>query len=61
VQVGSSLALGGRAERPVQGHLQERVGDQGDQRGGHAGNPAEPLSNKRIWGWHMFRLNDGGC
>src|ERR1035437_4476194 len=40
-QVGGGLGGGVRPERPVQPDLQEAVGQQRDQRGGHPGDPAQ--------------------
>ena len=47
-QVGGGLAGRGRAERAVQPDLQEGVGQQRDQRGGHARGPAEAAGDERV-------------
>ena len=47
-QVGGGLAGGGRAERAVQGDLEEAVGQQGHQRGGDTGDAAQPAGDERV-------------
>ena len=50
VQVRGGLGLRGRAQRPVQAGLQERVGDQRDQRGGDPDGAAQAAGDEGVEG-----------
>ena len=60
VQVGGGVGGGGRAQRPVEADLQERVGQQRDECGSHSSGAAQATGDQCIKGTRVGHVTGHG-